>query len=294
MKTNFTNIQFEWLFKDISSSMPKIIFTGIILTYMITAALNVYFLPLPLLLSIPASIMLQFGRFAVVFIDFLNPSPKRSKYPAKVAGGATVVALAELFFSIQGDMVGAEFWATFLFIGAIICFGYVLEIQFIEKGLDAYGIGVKQPRSRKPAVKQPARDNVTATAPIKFAVAIALTGIVTTLSAQENSFMAYNWMSVKKISKDSLHFTYYNTEEDIHSQDTIPADWLNDITFWDSVSRENQDNDIFMHYGTQILKYNKSTNLWRYKGKYYNYIEVLFFMRKYARKNFLNKKVKWQ
>jgi hypothetical protein len=51
MKNNFNNQNFEWLFQDITSSMPKIIFTGIIFTYLITAALNVYFLPLPLMLS---------------------------------------------------------------------------------------------------------------------------------------------------------------------------------------------------------------------------------------------------
>ncbi len=49
----------EVTYDDITSTMPKIIFVGIILTYAITAALNVYFLPLPLLLSIPASLMLQ-------------------------------------------------------------------------------------------------------------------------------------------------------------------------------------------------------------------------------------------
>ncbi len=68
MKKNFNNQNFEWLFDDITSTMPKIIFVGIILTYAITAALNVYFLPLPLLLSIPASLMLQFGRFAIVYV----------------------------------------------------------------------------------------------------------------------------------------------------------------------------------------------------------------------------------
>ena len=93
MKKNFNNQNFEWLFQDITSSMPKIIFTGIILTYLITAALNVYFLPLPLLLSIPASLMLQFGRFAVVFIDFLNPSDKRSKYPPRVAANDVAEAI---------------------------------------------------------------------------------------------------------------------------------------------------------------------------------------------------------
>ncbi len=69
------------------------------------------------------------------------PSSKRSVYPPKVAAIATVVALLELFFSIQGQATGAEFYAMFFFIGTIICFGYVLEIQFIEKGIEAYGIG---------------------------------------------------------------------------------------------------------------------------------------------------------
>ncbi len=47
---------------------------------------------------------------------------------------ATVVALLELFFSIQGQATGAEFYAMFFFIGTIICFGYVLEIQLRNTG----------------------------------------------------------------------------------------------------------------------------------------------------------------
>ena len=179
MKKNFNNQNFEWLFDDITSNMPKIIFTGIIITYIITATLNVYFLPLPLLLSIPASLMLQFGRFAIVFIDFLNPSEKRSKYPPLVAAVATVVSILELWFSIQGHAVGSEFWAMFLFISTIICFGYVLEIQFIEKGIEAYGIGSRTRRKRnspkakiKPAIMEPVISNVTATQPISFTMGI--------------------------------------------------------------------------------------------------------------------------
>ncbi len=47
-------------------------------------------------------------------LNFLNPSSKRSVYPPKVAAIATVVALLELFFSIQGQATGAEFYAMFL------------------------------------------------------------------------------------------------------------------------------------------------------------------------------------
>ena len=294
MKNNFNNQNFEWLFQDITSSMPKIIFTGIIFTYLITAALNVYFLPLPLMLSIPASLMLQFGRFAVVFIDFLNPSDKRSKYPPRVAAIATVIALLELWFSIQGQSTGAEFWAMFFFIGAIICFGYVLEIQFIEKGIEAYGIGVKEPRARRrTVVRETTTTNISSTQPIKFTMAVCFMFAVYLLPAQSNHFMAFNWMSVEKIGGDKLERTYYDRHEDKHYIDTITTDFLSSWNFWDGYTLPVSDNDLFMTYGTQTLKYNKKTQLWTYKGKTMDYVDMLKFLVRYTRKNFIKKKVQW-
>lgn len=294
MKNNFNNQNFEWLFQDITSSMPKIIFTGIIFTYLITAALNVYFLPLPLMLSIPASLMLQFGRFAVVFIDFLNPSDKRSKYPPRVAAIATVIALLELWFSIQGQTTVAEFWAMFFFIGAIICFGYVLEIQFIEKGIEAYGIGVKEPRARRRrVVRETTTTNISSTQPIKFTMAVCFMFAVYLLPAQSNHFMAFNWMSVEKIGGDKLERTYYDRHEDKHYIDTITTDFLSSWNFWDGYTLPTSDNDLFMTYGTQILKYNKKTQLWTYKGKTMDYVDMLKFLVRYTRKNFIKKKVQW-
>jgi len=294
MKNNFNNQNFEWLFQDITSSMPKIIFTGIIFTYLITAALNVYFLPLPLMLSIPASLMLQFGRFAVVFIDFLNPSDKRSKYPPRVAAIATVIALLELWFSIQGQSTGAEFWAMFFFIGAIICFGYVLEIQFIEKGIEAYGIGVKEPKQRRRrVVRETTTTNISSTQPIKFTMAVCFMFAVYLLPAQSNHFMAFNWMSVEKIGGDKLERTYYDRHEDKHYIDTITTDFLSSWNFWDGYTLPVSDNDLFMTYGTQTLKYNKKTQLWTYKGKTMDYVDMLKFLVRYTRKNFIKKKVQW-
>lgn len=146
----FVSKKFELLFSDIVDMMPNVIFYGIILTYFITAALNVYFLPIPYYLSVPASIMLQFGRFAIVFINFLNPTGKVSRVPEYVALGAMIAAILELLFSLERDFVDAEYWSMFLFIGTIICFGYFLEINFIKKGIDAYGLGkVKLTRRRK-------------------------------------------------------------------------------------------------------------------------------------------------
>jgi len=291
MKKNFNNQNFEWLFQDITSSMPKIIFTGIILTYLITAALNVYFLPLPLLLSIPASLMLQFGRFAVVFIDFLNPSDKRSKYPPRVAAIATVIALLELWFSIQGQTTGAEFWAMFFFIGAIICFGYVLEIQFIEKGIEAYGIGVKEPRTRRRVVREVIKTNISSTQPIKFTMAVCFILTVAYLPAQNNHFFAYNTMSVEKIDKGLLERRYYSEANESYTIDTITYDLLSGINLWDGYSRTTYDNTMFMTYGTQNFEYFPLAGVWKYKNKYYDYIGLLKFVSKYFKRNFLNKKI---
>ena len=291
MKKNFNNQNFEWLFQDITSSMPKIIFTGIILTYLITAALNVYFLPLPLLLSIPASLMLQFGRFAVVFIDFLNPSDKRSKYPPRVAAIATVIALLELWFSIQGQTTGAEFWAMFFFIGAIICFGYVLEIQFIEKGIEAYGIGVKEPRTRRRVVREVTKTNISSTQPIKFTMAVCFILTVAYLPAQNNHFFAYNAMSVEKIDKGLLERRYYSDADESYTVDTITYDLLSGINLWDGYSRTTYDNTMYMTYGTQNFEYFPLAGVWKYKNKYYDYIGLLKFVSKYFKRNFLNKKI---
>jgi len=294
MKKNFNNQNFEWLFQDITSSMPKIIFTGIILTYLITAALNVYFLPLPLLLSIPASLMLQFGRFAVVFIDFLNPSDKRSKYPPRVAAIATVIALLELWFSIQGQTTGTEFWAMFFFIGAIICFGYVLEIQFIEKGIEAYGIGIKTPRKRNVTKKdkEPVKMNTTVRS-VQLSLAIMLILGITTINAQNNHFMAYNTMSLEKIDNGLLERRFYSEADESYTIDTITYDMLSGIDLWDGYSRTTYDNCLFMTYGTQNIEYFPLAGVWKYKNKYYDYIGLLKFVSKYVKTNFLNKKISY-
>jgi hypothetical protein len=251
----------------------------------------VYFLPLPLLLSIPASLMLQFGRFAVVFIDFLNPSDKRSKYPPRVAAAATVISLFELWFSIQGQSNGAEFYAMFFFIGAIICFGYVLEIQFIEKGIEAYGIGVKEPRTRRRVVREVTKTNISSTQPIKFTMAVCFMLSAYILPAQNNHFFAYNTVSLEKIDKGLLERRYYSESDESYTVDTITYDLLSGINLWDGYSRTTYDNTMFMTYGTQNFEYFPLAGVWKYKNKYYDYIGLLKFVSKYFKRNFLNKKI---
>jgi len=142
---NFVNPAFLAIFKSITKFMPAITFYGIIGTYLITAALNVYFIPLPLYISIGAALAIQFGRFAIVFMDFLNPTGHRSVFPGLIATLATVVSLTELAFSIQ-DMgwTGPKFWSVMLFGSLMILFGYFLEINFIAKGAIAFGMSYEK------------------------------------------------------------------------------------------------------------------------------------------------------
>ena len=138
---NFVNPAFGEIYSGITSAMPGITFAGIIGTYLITAALTTYFIPLPLYLGVPAALAIQFGRFAVVFMDFLNPTGNRSPWPPFIATLATIVALAELAFSILHlEWADNKFWAVFLFGGMVIAFGYILELQFIHKGAEAFGM----------------------------------------------------------------------------------------------------------------------------------------------------------
>jgi hypothetical protein len=142
---NFQNQAFEEIFETLSRQIPGMVLSGIVITYIITAGLSVYFIPLSMLISIPAAGAVQFGRFAVVFMDFLNPTGVRSKWPPVVATLATIVALVELYFSLK-DLQEVEawsnsrYWSIYLFGAMVIAFGYILELNFIAKGAEAFGM----------------------------------------------------------------------------------------------------------------------------------------------------------
>lgn len=138
---NFVNPAFGAIFNGITRNMPAITFWGIIVTYAITASLNVWAIKLPIYISLPTALAIQFGRFAIVFMDFLNPTGKRSTLPGIIATFGTAVALAEYSFSLQTlKVIGPEFWSLFLFGGMVVLFGYLLEINFIRKGAEAFGL----------------------------------------------------------------------------------------------------------------------------------------------------------
>ncbi len=103
----------------------------------------------------------------------------------------------------------------FFFIGTIICFGYVLEIQFIEKGIEAYGIGIKAPRKRnvQSKGKEPIQMNTTVRS-VQLSLAIMLVLGVTTVNAQNNHFLAYNTVSFGKIGDKLLECYQYRDARD--------------------------------------------------------------------------------
>lgn len=161
MEKNFNNLQFKWTFESISDNIPTIMLATIVLTYGINAYLTAIFLPIDFWLAIIAASILQLGRFAVVFMDFLNPTKGRSTYPPKIALGATIVALIEIFFGLQEHYEGGEFITMFLFVGTIIVFGYLLEINFVDKGVEAYGINetkIIRRRKRRTIIKNVQKD----------------------------------------------------------------------------------------------------------------------------------------
>ena len=146
---NFQNEAFEEIFETLSRQIPGMVLSGIVITYIITAGLSVYFIPLPMAISVPAAAAVQFGRFAVVFMDFLNPTGVRSKWPPVVATIATIVALVELYFSLMdvsevNQWSVSRYWSVYIFSSMVIAFGYILELNFIAKGAEAFGMVTKR------------------------------------------------------------------------------------------------------------------------------------------------------
>ena len=146
---NFQNAAFEEIFETLSRQIPGMVLSGIIITYIITAGLSVYFIPLPMGISVPAAAAVQFGRFAVVFMDFLNPTGVRSKWPPIVASLATIFALVELYFSLHdisevNQWTMNRYWSVYIFSSMVIAFGYILELNFIAKGAEAFGMVTKR------------------------------------------------------------------------------------------------------------------------------------------------------
>jgi uncharacterized membrane protein (DUF485 family) len=129
---NVTNIHFNSLISKISAVVPSSTIIFILLTYIVMAAINAYFLPLPIILSVLSALILALGRFLIVFTDFLLFTSKNNLWQKVLAGFLTLVALVELWVTLGSSYADYRL-AIFLNIGGIIVLGLALELSFLEK-----------------------------------------------------------------------------------------------------------------------------------------------------------------
>ena len=131
-----SNPSFVLLLGKIQKVIPNVMFIWIILTYLITAVISIYSIPLPLWITIPISFIIQGSRLMIVFMNFLaNPTIYKSDMPSKIALFATILALGELLLTLMNRTATiTENASIYLFFGNIILFGYFLEVHFIKMG----------------------------------------------------------------------------------------------------------------------------------------------------------------
>lgn len=131
-----SNPSFVLLLGKIQKVIPNVMFIWIILTYLITAVISIYSIPLPLWITIPISFIIQGSRLMIVFMNFLaNPTIFKSDMPNKIALFATILALGELLLTLMNRTATiTENASIFTFLGSIILMGYFLEIHFIKMG----------------------------------------------------------------------------------------------------------------------------------------------------------------
>ena len=131
-----SNPAFIKLLEKIQGVIPNVMFIWIFITYLITAIINIYFLPLPLWLTIPISLVIQGSRFLVIFQNFLvNPQIYRSNIPSKIAIFATGMSLMELLLTLLNRNAPLiENASIFIFLATIIIFGYFMEVNFVKFG----------------------------------------------------------------------------------------------------------------------------------------------------------------
>ena len=126
--------EFLNLLNLIKRILPACTIFFILVSYLVIAILNSFFLPFHWSLSLLAGIILSFGRFLMIFTEFLSDSMtnNKNKWQKIVAGILTFIGLVELYISLKNQYPD-QFIPIFLNIGAIIILGYSLELSFLEK-----------------------------------------------------------------------------------------------------------------------------------------------------------------
>jgi hypothetical protein len=126
--------EFLNLLNFIKRILPACTIFFILVSYLVIALLNSLFLPFHWSLSLLAGIILSFGRFLMIFTEFLSDSITKNNnlWQKVVAGILTFIGLVELYISLKNHYPD-QFIPIFLNIGAIIILGYALELSFLEK-----------------------------------------------------------------------------------------------------------------------------------------------------------------
>jgi len=126
--------EFLNLLNFIKRILPVCTIFFILVSYLVIAILNSLFLPFHWSLSLLTGIILSFGRFLMIFTEFLSDlmTNNKNKWQKIVAGILTVIGLIELYLSLK-TFYPDQFIPVFLNIGAIIILGYALELSFLEK-----------------------------------------------------------------------------------------------------------------------------------------------------------------
>ncbi len=126
--------EFLNLLSFIKRILPVCTIFFILVSYLVIALLNSLFLPFHWSLSLLTGLILSFGRFLMIFTEFLSDSMtnNKNKWQKIVAGILTIIGLIELFLSLK-TFYPDQFVPVFLNIGAIIILGYALELSFLEK-----------------------------------------------------------------------------------------------------------------------------------------------------------------
>lgn len=131
---NTPTTEFLNLLNLIKRILPVCTIFFILVSYLVIAILNSLFLPFHWTLSLLTGLILSFGRFLMIFTEFLSDSITNNKnlWQKIVAGFLTVMGIIELYISLKSNYPN-QFIPVFLNIGAIIILGYALELSFLEK-----------------------------------------------------------------------------------------------------------------------------------------------------------------
>ena len=126
--------EFLNLLSFIKRILPVCTIFFILVSYLVIAILNSFFLPFHWSLSLLAGIILSFGRFLMIFTEFLSDSITKNNnlWQKVVAGILTFIGIVELYLSLK-TFYPDQFIPVFLNVGAIIILGYALELSFLEK-----------------------------------------------------------------------------------------------------------------------------------------------------------------